>query len=251
MGQMRLELLQIPSISCLAYIFLPVYARRTLAGFASICLLWDKWWQAIVAPKCQPFYMQCHQEQTVTSICGGTVLWLHRMQQNSLFMSQSIITLSSGDRQWVLFGQHSSCRSGTASHFPVAIALQKAMPWVCRSVCLLLNPTSKCFCHSFCRELFSVSIHWEAPGEMVISFPARTFEGPFYNGGHLEGEGKERGILSHLQCWAFLLFIQILPLFNSAVQDGNSNKVSKQMLCREKLFLCGWFSCPVAKFYYE
>lgn len=176
---------------------------------------------------------------------------LHRMQQNSLFMSQSIITLSSGDRQWVLFGQHSSCRSGTASHFPVAIALQKAMPWVCRSVCLLLNPTSKCFCHSFCRELFSVSIHWEAPGEMVISFPARTFEGPFYNGGHLEGEGKERGILSHLQCWAFLLFIQILPLFNSAVQDGNSNKVSKQMLCREKLFLCGWFSCPVAKFYYE
>lgn len=74
MGQMRLELLQIPSISCLAYIFLPVYARRTLAGFASICLLWDKWWQAIVAPKCQPFYMQCHQEQTVTSICGGTVL---------------------------------------------------------------------------------------------------------------------------------------------------------------------------------
>lgn len=90
----------------------------------------------------------------------------------------------------MLFGQHSSCRSGTASHFPVAIALQKAVPWVCRSVCLLLNPTSKCFCHSFCRELFSMSIHWEAPGEMVISFPARTFEGPFYNGGHLEGDVK-------------------------------------------------------------
>lgn len=62
---------------------------------------------------------------------------------------------------------------------------------------------------------------------------------------------KERVTISYWQCWEFLLFIQILPLFNSAVWVGNSNKVSKQMLCREKLFLCCWFSCPIAKFYCE
>lgn len=43
MGQMRLELLQISSVCCLADVFSPVNARRTLAALASICLLWDRW----------------------------------------------------------------------------------------------------------------------------------------------------------------------------------------------------------------
>lgn len=73
MGQVRLELLQAPSVCCLADIFLPVYAVRILTALASVCLLWDSWWLAILATRHELCYSQCYQEQTVVSICGGTI----------------------------------------------------------------------------------------------------------------------------------------------------------------------------------
>lgn len=173
MGQMRLELLQIPSVSCLAYIFFQFMLEGLwLALHQSVCCgpsgVKPLWPPRVSLPVASAIRNRLQWAFVEVQFDGWGWI-LHRMQQNSLLMSQNIITLRSGDRQWVLFGQHSSCRAGTASHFPVAIALQKAMPWVCRMVWLLFNPSSKCFSHSFCGELLSMSIHWEAPGEVLIS----------------------------------------------------------------------------------
>lgn len=126
MGQMRLELLQTPpSLAWLIY-FLPVYARRILTGFTSICCgtsggkpLWSPSVSLPIASAIRNRLQWAFVEEQF----NGWGWILHRMQQNSLLMSQGIITLRSEGRQWVLFGQHSSCRAGTASHFPVAIAL--------------------------------------------------------------------------------------------------------------------------------